>query len=69
MATADDLTTALAHFLYEVLGTIEFHCGSVDPENNVAAPVGSVYFRTSGGSQTTLYVKESGTGVTGWVGK
>ena len=35
----------------------------------VAAPVGSMYSRTDGGASTTLYVKESGTGTTGWVGK
>ena len=35
----------------------------------VAAPVGSLYTRTDGGAATTLYVKESGTGTTGWVAK
>jgi hypothetical protein len=39
------------------------------PESVVAAPVGSLYVRTDGGAGTTLYVKESGTGNTGWVGK
>jgi hypothetical protein len=43
--------------------------GSGDPENTVAAPVGSTWMRTDGGALTTLYVKESGTGNTGWVGK
>ncbi len=35
----------------------------------VAAPVGSLYLRTDGGAATSLYVKETGTGTTGWVGK
>lgn len=35
----------------------------------VAAPVGSLYLRSDGGASTTLYVKESGTGTTGWVAK
>ena len=35
----------------------------------IAAPVGSLYTRTDGGALTTLYVKESGTGTTGWVAK
>lgn len=35
----------------------------------VAAPVGSLYLRSDGGAATTLYVKESGTGTTGWVAK
>lgn len=32
-----------------------------------AAPVGSIYHRTDGGASTAFYVKESGTGTTGWV--
>jgi len=43
--------------------------GSGTPENVVTAPVGSIYTRTDGGSGTTLYVKETGTGNTGWVAK
>lgn len=39
------------------------------PESAITAPVGSLCINTSGGSGTTLYVKESGTGNTGWVGK
>lgn len=36
---------------------------------NVNAGVGSIWRRTDGAAATTLYVKESGTGATGWVGK
>lgn len=43
--------------------------GSGTPEGNVTAPVGSLYLRTDGGAGTSLYVKESGSGTTGWVGK
>ena len=43
--------------------------GSGSPESVVTAPVGSLYLRTNGGAGTTLYVKESGTGNTGWVAK
>lgn len=43
--------------------------GSGTPESVVTAPVGSLYSRTDGGAGTTLYVKESGTGNTGWVAK
>ena len=39
------------------------------PEGAVTASVGSLYTRTNGGAGTTLYVKESGTGNTGWVAK
>lgn len=43
--------------------------GAGSPEGVVIAPVGSIYTRTDGGAGTTLYVKESGTGNTGWVAK
>jgi hypothetical protein len=43
--------------------------GAGSPESVVTAPVGSLYTRTDGGAGTTLYVKESGTGSTGWVAK
>ncbi|WP_139346740.1 hypothetical protein [Sinomonas mesophila] len=43
--------------------------GAGNPNGVQTASVGSVYLRTDGGSATTLYVKEAGTGNTGWVGK
>lgn len=43
--------------------------GSGSPESIVAAPVGSFFSRTDGGAGTSFYVKESGSGNTGWVGK
>jgi hypothetical protein len=39
------------------------------PEGAVTAPVGSLYLRTDGGVSTTLYVKTSGAGNTGWTAK
>jgi hypothetical protein len=43
--------------------------GSGDPEGVVTAPVATLFLRTDGGTSTTLYVKETGTGNTGWVPK
>lgn len=43
--------------------------GSGNPNGNVAAQPGSIYLNTSGGASTTIWVKESGTGNTGWVAK
>lgn len=43
--------------------------GSGTPEGNVGAPVGTMYLNTGGGVGTTLYVKETGSGNTGWVAK
>jgi len=39
------------------------------PEAAITAPIGSLCTRSNGGATTTLYVKESGTGNTGWVAK
>lgn len=41
--------------------------GTGSPESAVTAGKGALFARTDGGSNTTLYVKESGTGSTGWV--
>jgi hypothetical protein len=43
--------------------------GTGTPEGAVTAPVGTLFLRTNGGAATTLYVKESGAGATGWVAK
>lgn len=43
--------------------------GSGSPEGVVTAVIGSRFSRTDGGTGTSLYVKESGTGNTGWVAK
>lgn len=50
-------------------GTVKWLSGSGSPEGAVTAAVGSLYTRTNGGAGTTLYVKESGSGNTGWVSK
>lgn len=43
--------------------------GTGTPEGSVTAPVGSLFLRTDGGAGSTLYVKESGAGNTGWAAK
>lgn len=40
--------------------------GPGSPEGTVTAVVGELYRRTDGGPGTTLYIKESGAGNTGW---
>lgn len=56
-------------------GWVELHTGAIiqsgtgDPEGVVTAPVGSLFLRTDGGASTTLYVKTSGAGNTGWAAK
>lgn len=43
--------------------------GTGSPESVVSASIGSLYLRLDGGATTTLYVKTSGTGNTGWTAK
>jgi len=43
--------------------------GSGSPEGVITAPIGSSYYNTAGGVSTTLYVKTSGAGNTGWTAK
>jgi lysophospholipase L1-like esterase len=59
----------------DISGTLKFgsatmvSAGAGTPEGVITAPVGSIFLRTNGGAATTLYVKESGAGNTGWVAK
>jgi hypothetical protein len=53
----------------EALLTYYAGSGAGDPNTVVTAPVGSFYTRTDGGAGTSIYIKESGTGNTGWVAK
>lgn len=57
-------------------GTIGFHIGgkqagiyfhTATPEGAITATVGSVCMNIGGSAGTQMYVKESGTGNTGWV--
>jgi len=43
--------------------------GSGTPESVESAVIGSSFRRTDGGAGTSFYIKESGTGSTGWVAK
>lgn len=48
-------------------GTCKLITGAGTPEGAQTAPVCSRYLRTDGSTGTTLYIKESGAGNTGWV--
>lgn len=49
--------------------TTQIRSGAGSPEGVIDAAVGSLYLRTDGSTSTTLYVKTSGTGNTGWTAK
>jgi len=50
-------------------GTPGILTGSGSPEGVVSATIGTLYTNTLGGASTTLYVKTSGSGNTGWTAK
>jgi hypothetical protein len=50
-------------------GGIVVTTGVNSPGGVLSAPVGSLYLRSNGGANSTLYVKESGTDASGWVAK
>jgi len=45
------------------------YTGNGSPNGVVTASPGSLYLNTAGGAGTTLWVKESGNGSVGWIGK
>jgi len=50
-------------------GTMQVSRDSGTPEGNVTGSTGAIFMRTDGGAGTSFYIKESGTGNTGWVAK
>lgn len=46
--------------------TVGLFTGAGTPEGAVTAGIGSIFLRTDGGAGTSAYIKESGTGNTGW---
>lgn len=80
LGTIGDKITAYGNTGYRLSGTTNINTlnlnaalyeawGTGTPEAAVTAGVGSIFHRTDGGASTCLYVKESGTGNTGWVAK
>lgn len=69
------LVTALYDVLRKIVNTVNSLwdgrtlSGAGSPEGVVTAGVGTLYRRTDGGANTTLYVKESGSGSSGWIAK
>jgi hypothetical protein len=66
-AAITDLFTGAEIFTFG--NGIKIYTGSGSPESVVTAPVGSMFLRSDGGAATSFYIKESGSGNTGWVAK
>ena len=47
-------------------GAVTITTGSVTPNGNVTANIGSLYLRTASNAEGNLYIKTSTTGNTGW---
>lgn len=45
------------------------YSGNGSPESVITAEPGSLYLNSAGGASTSVYVKESGSGNTGWIAK
>lgn len=70
IASSSDLSVATVTTTGVVtIAGVKIVAGTGTPEGVVTAPVGSLYLRLDGGASTTLYVKQSGTGTTGWTAK
>jgi hypothetical protein len=64
-AAADDIFTT---FINLVNGGLIID-GTGSPEGVKVAPVGSIFLRTDGAADTSIYFKETGAGNTGWVAR
>lgn len=70
----EEQTTGVSNYCWRALNPFrlmgaDYIAGTGSPEGVVTAPIGSVYTNKTGGAGTTLYIKESGAGNTGWVAK
>jgi hypothetical protein len=67
-----DTTKAISSSLIALLsssGVYVRQSGTGSPEGVIVGSIGSQWRRKDGGANTSFYVKESGTGNTGWVAK
>lgn len=55
--------------IYKIITEQLIRTGAGSPEAAITAPIGTLYLRTDGSTSTTLYVKTSGSGNTGWTAK
>lgn len=72
-STVSPITDIMASKVYAdtvILSTgLLITSGVGSPVGILSAPVGSLYLRKDGGTLTTLYIKETGSGNMGWVAK
>ena len=67
--SANNINPSTIGFEYSVVNqssNIRIQYGTSTPEGAITAGIGSLFINKSGGTGTTLYVKQTGTGNTGW---
>jgi hypothetical protein len=64
-----DVIASSILLMLDVTNNVFIATGTGTPEGSLVAGVGSLFLRRDGGATTTLYVKTSGTGNTGWTAK
>jgi len=69
IGNVSDADTSYRRDYLDVTNNIVDFMGAGTPEGVFSAGVGSIFRRTDGGASTTLYVKQTGTGNTGWAAK
>lgn len=62
-------TVVLTNAVWDSANNVFDSMSTGSPETVLTAGIGSIYRRRDGGAGTVLYVKESGTGNTGWIAK
>lgn len=62
-------STGLVREFIDTANNVVRRYGAGTPEGAITAGVGSTFHRNNGGAATSFYIKETGTGNTGWVGK
>lgn len=67
--TKNWVTDAISTDATTRINDLGIRSGTGSPDGVVTAPIGTVYINLSGGTGTTIYIKESGTGNTGWAAK
>nr|WP_247739092.1 right-handed parallel beta-helix repeat-containing protein [Bacillus sp. 165] len=63
------LPSSLKYCIGGTYGQVGLYTGNGSPEGILTLPVGSIYLNNTGGTSTTIYVKQTGTGNTGWIAK
>ena len=66
LITTGSVTVGASSAFSFTTSNVAWLSGTGSPEGVTSGVIGSLYSRTDGGVNTSLYIKQSGTGNTGW---